>query len=267
MSLEARPAPAVSSVAGARAGPGRRDERELAGAWTRFQRHEFPTPSPDLAGYVERYWVVSWHYEEPYRQLIVPYPNVHLTFRHDGVFVHGVAGRRQIRVLEGRGGVLGVAFRPGRFRPFLGAPVASVTNRVLDAAEVFPGLPRDPDVAAVEEYLRARLPEPDPRSEEAGAIVDRIAAEPGITRVDALAAELGTTVRRLQRVFAEHVGIGPKWVIRRYRLREVTNTLESGGGVDWAGLAADLGYADQAHFTRDFRAMFGEAPTQYAARY
>jgi AraC-like DNA-binding protein len=43
--------------------------------------------------------------------------------------------------------------------------------------------------------------------------------------------------------------------------------MDSGASIDWAGLAADLGYADQAHFTRDFTAMFGETPTQYAARY
>ena len=40
-----------------------------------------------------------------------------------------------------------------------------------------------------------------------------------------------------------------------------------GGSIDWAGLAAELGYADQAHFTRDFTAMVGESPTVYAERY
>jgi len=74
-------------------------------------------------------------------------------------------------------------------------------------------------------------------------------------------------VRGLQRLFAEYVGIGPKWVIRRYRLREITERLAAGGPVDWAGLAAELGYADQAHLVRDFRAMVGETPTWYAQRY
>jgi AraC-like DNA-binding protein len=68
-------------------------------------------------------------------------------------------------------------------------------------------------------------------------------------------------------LFAEYVGIGPKWVIRRYRLHEVTERLAAGGRVDWAALAADLGYADQAHLVRDFKQMFGEPPTRYAARY
>jgi len=245
-----------------------RDDRELAGAWTRYQRHAYPSPAPDLARYVGRYWVVSWHYREPYRQKIVPYPHVQLTFQDGSATVHGPSGHHQIKVLSGAGGVLGVEFRAGCFRPFLGAPVASLAERSVDAREIFgPHLPTDPDVPAVEEFLRAHLPEPDPRADESAAIVATIAGSPELTRVDKVAAEAGLGVRALQRLFAEYVGIGPKWVIRRYRLHEVTERLAAGADIDWAVLAAELGYADQAHFVRDFRTMFGESPTWYAARY
>ncbi|MEE6257942.1 AraC family transcriptional regulator [Plantactinospora sonchi] len=246
-----------------------RDERELAGAWTRFQRHSVAAPSPDLAPYVERYWLVSWAYEEPYRQLVVPYPNVHLTFVGDTATVRGVSSGHQYRVLAGTGTVFGVAFRPGGFRPLLGAPVSTLTDRSVPARAVFPGEPPGrPDVATVECYLRNRLPDrPDPRAAEAAEIVAAIAARPTVLRVDTLADEAGRTVRGLQRLFADYVGVGPKWVIRRYRLHEVTERLAAGGSVDWAGLAADLGYADQAHLVRDFTSMFGESPTRYAARY
>lgn len=245
-----------------------RDARELGGAWTRSQQHEFPTPSPDLAGHVERYWLVSWSYSEPYRQLIVPYPNVHLTFADGRATVHGVSSGHQVQVLEGRGRGLGVAFRPGCFRPFLRSSVSAITDRSIDAREVFgPELPDPVDVAAVERFLRARLPRPDPRAVEAADVVADIAGRPTTTRVEELARDLGTSTRRLQRLFAEYVGIGPKWVIRRYRLHEVTERLAAGVQVDWAALAAELGYADQAHFVRDFKEMFGESPTRFAARY
>jgi AraC-like DNA-binding protein len=245
-----------------------RDDRELGGAWTKFQRHSFPSPSPDLACFVDRYWVVSWNYREPYRQLIVPYPNVHLTFQNGRATINGVSSGHQIRVLEGASGVFGVAFRPGCFRPFLRASVSTITDRTVDAREVFGSdLPDPPEVATVERYLRARLPDPDPKAEEAADIVAKIAAKSEITRVDALASDLGTRVRKLQRLFAEYVGIGPKWVIRRYRLHEVTERLAKGADIDWAVLAAELGYADQAHFARDFKEMFGESPTWYAQRF
>lgn len=245
-----------------------RDARELRSAWTQFQRHAFPPPSPDLAPYVERYWVVSWRYDEPYRQLIVPYPNVHLTFQDGTGTVHGVSSGHQIRVLEGSNGVFGVAFRPGCFRPFFGAALSTITDRSIDAAEVFgQQLPDPPQVETVEQLLRAHLPEPDPRAWQAADIVATIAASPDITRVDALARALGVSVRQLQRLFADYVGIGPKWVIRRYRLHDVTERVAKGAVIDWASLAAELGYADQAHFVRDFKEMFGETPTWYAERY
>ncbi|MDQ2582617.1 AraC family transcriptional regulator [Saccharothrix yanglingensis] len=243
----------------------RRDERELA--WRDHQTHEFHAPSPDLAPHVARYWVVEWSYDRPYRQLVVPYPNVQLSFHAGRAEVHGVCGGHVFKDLDGTGRTFGVAFRPGAFRPFLGAPVQSITDRTIPAAEVFRDLPAEPDVPGVEDALRRALPEPDPRARDAVDVVDLIAASPRITRVDVLAADLGTTARSLQRLFADHVGVTPKWVIRRYRLHEVTQRMAAGGRIDWAALAADLGYADQPHFVRDFTAMFGETPTHYAARY
>ncbi|CAM3924258.1 helix-turn-helix domain-containing protein [Kibdelosporangium persicum] len=243
----------------------RRDPRELA--WRKFQSHEFAAPAPDLAPFVARYWMVEWDYEEPYRQLIVPYPNVHLTFHEDSATLNGVSSGHVFQVLDGRRSVFGVAFRPGMFRPFLGRSVSTITDRVIPASEVFHGLPAKYAVPEVEDFLRANLPEPDPRAELTAQVVDRISAGPDVMRVDALAKEFAVTVRQLQRLFAEHVGVGPKWVIRRYRLHEVTQRMAGGDRIDWAGLAADLGYADQAHFTRDFTRMFGETPTHYAQRY
>lgn len=256
-----------------------RDHRELAGAWSSFQRHWYADPGQDLAPFVARYWFVEWDYgRSPYHQLIVPYPNMQLTFVNDTAgTVHGVVRGHVFRTLEGAGRVFGVAFRPGCFRPFLRTPASALTDRTVDAREVFgPDVPQRAMAGAsdetgmldiVERLLLANLPPHDPVAPAVADIVARIAAEPDITRVDTLADRLGTSVRGLQRQFAEYVGIGPKWVIRRYRLDEVQRRLETGDTVNWARLAVELGYADQAHFTRDFTAMIGEPPTRYAQRY
>ncbi|MFN0282306.1 MAG: DUF6597 domain-containing transcriptional factor [Kineosporiaceae bacterium] len=250
------------------------DVRGLGGAWTRHQRHTSVAPPPDLAVWVDHVWVVAWDYDAPYRQPVVPYPQVHLTFSGGGATVSGVASRYQVKVLEGDGGVLGVAFRPGGFRPFLGTAVSSLRDRSVDAREVLgaavPRLPARPttqDAGPVVAFLRAVAPGPDPLAAQATDVVARIAATPALTRVDAVARDAGTSVRGLQRLFGGYVGIGPKWVIRRYRLHEVTRRLAAGEDVGWAGLAHDLGFADQAHLVRDFTKMFGEPPTRYAARY
>jgi AraC-like DNA-binding protein len=122
--------------------------------------------------------------------------------------------------------------------------------------------------ALADAFVLARLPEgpPDPRAEQVAALVERITASPQLFRVDALARELDVPVRRLQRLFAEYVGASPKWVLRRARLHEAAARAEEGAGIDWAALAADLGYADQSHLTRDFTAATGTPPARYAGR-
>ena len=249
-----------------------RDPREVDGRWTSFQRHWYAEPDPRLAPFVARYWGASWDLrgQPPYRQVIVPYPNVHLSFVDDEpAMVHGVPRRHVVKVLAGAGSVLGVAFRPGCFRPFLDGPVSALTDKSVPAREILgPDLPRQPaEVLVVERFLLAIAPPRDPTAEQVAGIVARIADQPELTRVDALAEQLGTGLRRLQRLFAEYVGIGPKRVIRRYRLHEVTERMAGGATSDWAELAAELGYADQAHLTRDFTALVGESPTRYAQRY
>ncbi|MGH3421218.1 MAG: helix-turn-helix domain-containing protein, partial [Streptosporangiaceae bacterium] len=80
--------------------------------------------------------------------------------------------------------------------------------------------------------------------------------------VGQLSAESGMTARSLQRLFADYVGVSPKWVMRRARLHEAAERADSGEPVDWAALASDLGYADQAHLTRDFTVTIGVPPTR-----
>ncbi|MBO1416731.1 helix-turn-helix domain-containing protein [Streptomyces sp. FH025] len=232
-------------------------------------------PAPDVARFVEYYWLVRWDLtgHAPYEQKVLAHPNVHLVFEAPRARVYGVDRSLFVRRLEGAGHVLGVRFRPGAFRPFAGHPVNDLADRSVPAAEYFgPEADRlneellrsEPEAGRVDAFLRPRLPAPDPVVEEVAAMVDRITGSPDLCRVDELARELGLTVRRLQRLFAEYVGASPKWVLRRARLHEAAERARTDGELDLAGLAAELGYADQAHLTRDFTAAVGTSPARYA---
>src|SRR6516164_825970 len=120
-------------------------------------------------------------------------------------------------------------------------------------------------IGFAEALLHSVLPERDPLAEQAAALVARITDDPGLRRVDQLSASAGMTPRTLQRLFADYVGVSPKWVMRRARLHEAAERADSGEPVDWAALASDLGYADQAHLTRDFTVTIGVPPARYAA--
>ena len=235
-------------------------------AATKFELRTVP-PSPAFAPFVEYHWALTWDLEEPFEQRVVPHPNVHLVFEAGGAAVHGVVLGRFARTIDGRGRVLGVRFHPGGYRPWLGAPVATLTDRAVP----FPGghevLTHADPVArarAAEAVLLPLLPAPDPTVELVRALADRIAADRTLTRVDALAAEFGTTARAVQRLFREYVGVGPKWVIRRHRAHEAALRAEDGEDVDWSALAAELGYSDQAHLVREFTTAVGTSPARHA---
>jgi AraC-like DNA-binding protein len=119
-------------------------------------------------------------------------------------------------------------------------------------------------IAALDAFVLALGPRPDPQAELATTLVDRIRTDRTIRRVTDFAHTEGLSVRLLQRLFAAYVGVGPKWVILRYRIHEALERAGAEEPVDWAGLAADLGYADQAHLVRDFTATVGVSPTAYA---
>ena len=236
-------------------------------------------PDARLAELVEFYWQVCWDLRgrSPHEQQVLSHPNLHLVFERSGAEVHGVNRGLFVRRLEGRGQVLGIKFRPGGFRPFWGRPVQELADRVLPATEVFgPAVAdagrrilteTDPDAMArlADAFLLARMPPADPLVPQVAAMVDTATADRAIVRVEQLAARCQVSVRSLQRLFAEYVGVGPKWVLRRARLQEAALRAEA-GTVDWPLLAADLGYADQAHLTRDFTAVVGLPPTRYAPR-
>ncbi len=118
-------------------------------------------------------------------------------------------------------------------------------------------------IAIAETVIRAALPPPDPTIKLIGDIIDRIGADPEMMRVDRLAEVAGLGVRDLQRLFADYVGVSPKWVIRRCRLHEVAHRLAQGESVELARFAQELGYFDQAHLTRDFSAVVGKSPAEY----
>ncbi|WP_405114629.1 AraC family transcriptional regulator [Micromonospora sp. NBC_01405] len=238
----------------------------------RFRRR---LPAAALRPYVELYWLIDWELDEPFEQRVLPHPAVNLVFQHSGgdsretAEVAGV-GRELFRItLTGTGGVSGVQFRPGGFRPFWRRPVAELTGerRPLAAGLVAGRRPcagtDDERCAALDDLLLAWNPRPDPSTAEAMALAEEIRVDRGVLRVDDLARRHGTTTRRLQRLFLDQVGVGPKWVIRRYRVQEAIEQA-AGGPVDWAALAADLGYADQAHLVREFTAATGISPTAYA---
>ncbi|MFC0507489.1 helix-turn-helix domain-containing protein [Micromonospora costi] len=245
----------------------------------RFRRH---LPAPALRPWVEHYWFVDWDLTEPLEQQVVPHPAVNVVFQRDGdgperAEVAGVGLKLFSITLSDTGRVSGVQFRPGGFHPFWGGSVAELTGRRWPFPDLADRWPRARDHTGgacdgtdterrrvLDGLLTGWAPEPDPVTDEVIRLVGEIRSDRTVLRVDAFARRHGLTTRRLQRLFLDRVGVGPKWVIRRYRLQEAIEQAAGGPPPDWARLAADLGYSDQAHLIREFTAVTGTSPAAYA---
>ncbi|MGW7313693.1 AraC family transcriptional regulator [Streptomyces sp. NPDC054865] len=263
--------------------PPRTDSRGIVAAPDLFARVRFRRrePAEALRPYVEHYWLIDWDLTEPYEAHVVPHPCVNIVFQRDeeGGDVGEVAGVGLglfTRKLRGRGRVCGAQFRPGGFRPFLpGRPVSDFTGRRLPLPEAYPGSAaasgavlgpesEDARVAAFDAFLLALTPAPDTPAERAMAAADLVRRDRSIRRVDELAEAVGLSVRSVQRLFAAYVGVSPKWAILRYRIHEALERAGADRTIDWAALAVELGYSDQAHLVRDFTTRVGVSPTAYA---
>ncbi|MFE1250759.1 helix-turn-helix domain-containing protein [Streptomyces sp. NPDC058735] len=175
--------------------------------------------------------------------------------------------------------VVWAAFRPAGAYPFLPSPVSAVRDDLVGLDELWgtdgavlrerllearaSGGP-EACVRELEKTLLRRAergPGPDPAVLRAAALLGRG------TPVAEAADRLGWTPRRLARECTAHLGLAPKRYARVRRFQRLLGRVNAGRGApDWAVLAADCGYHDQAHLIHEFRALAGITPTAYAPR-
>ncbi|MBL8715586.1 MAG: helix-turn-helix transcriptional regulator [Myxococcales bacterium] len=252
-----------------------------AGGSTRGEHLRF-APSPPLAPYLAHFWWVTWDVPAPVVVETLPHPTLHLVFETpaDRGELSGVSLRRFTRTLTGRGRVFALKFRPAVFGALASRAVSTLRDRrssphetlastaLADAlgavGEAIRTVTRAEDAAQIAESLLRAAPWP-PLSPPLRAIrdlVERIEHDRTLVRVDDAARVVGLDVRTLERRFRAWVGLTPKAVIGRYRLIEAAERVQREPATPLATIAVSLGYSDQAHFSRELRAVVGRTPRQ-----
>ena len=187
-----------------------------------------------------------------------------------GAMLAGPTSRASVIEFEQGRAHISVTFALGAAGCFFGAPLdvtrdlqvpledvwgrtgALLRERVLEAAT-----PQDA-LDVMEGVLLEQVAGPaDPMVIAAGAAL--CAGMP----VGKVAADLGVLPRTLRRRFTAQVGLGPKRFARVQRLQRVVRDLDGRSSVDWAGMAARHGYADQPHLVAEFGQLVGVTPTEY----
>jgi AraC-like DNA-binding protein len=191
------------------------------------------------------------------------------------VYVTGVTTARFDVDVAGWGRVVGVRFRPGGLAALTRRAASAWTDRVVPATDVLPrelcDVLADETLAAsprewastAERALLQIAPEPDERYARLLDIVAAMLDDHTLLTVADVCERHGTSTRTLQRLFTHYVGIGPKWVLARYRMHDVVAAIDAGYDGTLTDLAVRFGFYDQAHFTREFTALIGVTPSEY----
>ncbi|NVB82462.1 MAG: AraC family transcriptional regulator [Kofleriaceae bacterium] len=240
-------------------------------------------PAPKLAPFVESFWYFTGELAHG-RERVLPSGTAQLLVNlHEDELrwyddrVHRVAGAafmgahdRPFSIdTEEQRAILGVNFRPGGAFPFFDPKETSGLHVALEDLWGRQGRlfrerlleERTPDarLALLERLLlvHAKRFTIDP------AIAFAVGALEEGARVGAVVERLGMTPRRFIRTFEERVGLAPK---RFARVRRFQRVLAADRAFDWAAIAAQVGYSDQAHLIHEFALFTGETPTAYRPR-
>lgn len=238
--------------------------------------HRMPAPE-EVSHLVSWFWIPEWDIApgRTSRQQLLAFAACNLVVQAHGVELSGPATRVSHQDLTGRGWAVGALLRPAAVPLFTHDP-AELRDTQLPLA--LPGLldpvvqamgGRDPDqrrknaVAVFSQWLLDRIPEVGPEALVANAMAELIAASADVVQVDDAAQQLAVSTRTLQRLAKKYVGLSPSALIRRRRLQEAAERSRTHPGLGLAEVAAEFGYADQAHLANDFQRFLGFTPSSY----
>ncbi|MFB7893846.1 helix-turn-helix domain-containing protein [Microbacterium sp. NPDC056044] len=239
----------------------------------RLPRFTRIAPEGAASALVEWFWIPEWDLPDGVvsRQPVLGYPAANLVVEAGTVTLWGATTRASERELRGSGWAVGALLKPAAYARLSDAPGALVdAHIVLDEPELsryvsgaMPDL--DAAAAAMSAWLVARVGPPTSDARLANAMADLLMGDPAILRLDDAAERLRVSVRTLQRLAHRIVGVSPAAMIRRRRLQEAAQRVREDPAAPLAEIAAELGYADQAHLANDFRAVLGLTATDYRA--
>jgi AraC-like DNA-binding protein len=254
-------------------------------------------PRAPLGEFVEDIWLYRNYVGEHARERILPSGTFEIVFnlqedelriygpgpqdpcrRYAGAVVSGPYGGSFMSDAAEETSIIGVHFKPGGAFPLLGFPASEFANTHVDLRAVWGpsavelrerlcALSRPKQkILLLERALLTRLVDRPVRHGAVGHALDLLTRTGGQAMVRQVASALDLSQRRLIEVFNNEVGLRPKQFGRVQRFQCVLAQTRNAAKGDWAQLAADCGYFDQAHLIRDFVEFSGVTPADYQRR-
>ncbi len=251
-------------------------------------------PQPPLCEFVHILWLYEGHKQPHKKERILPTGEMELVFnlaedesriydrndtrryeRFPGALLVGAHSEYQVIDTAEQRAVIGVHFRPGGAFPFLGMPGGELRDRTVSlgalwgrhAADLRERLLEAPAHQArfeiLEQFLWTQLLQAREGHKAVQYAIGRLVAQPHATTIADLTDRIGLSPKRFIQVFRDETGFTPKVFCRIRRFQRALDAMEGRRSVEWARVALDCGYFDQAHFIHDFRAFSGINPSTY----
>ena len=251
-------------------------------------------PAPPLSEFVGLLWLYEGYQQPHAKERLLPDGSMELVINlnedltrvydpHDTGKFHTLRGsvvvgaHSEFFVIDTaeQHSVAGVHFKPGGAFPFLDLPASELHNTLVSLEDLWGSLADQlrerlleastpqAKLCVLEQALLTRAAERLERHPAVAFALNEFHGAPHTRTIADVTGQIGLSAKRFIQVFSEEVGLTPKLFCRVRRFQRVLRRIGAGRPVEWAAVAVDCGYFDQAHFIHDFRAFSGINPSTY----
>jgi AraC-like DNA-binding protein len=230
-------------------------------------------PGPPLSDFVALLWLYEGYQQPHEKERLLPDGSMELVvnLNEDQTRVYDPRDTGKFRTLRGPVVV-------GAHSEFFVIDTAEQHNALVSLEDLWGGLAGQlrermleagtpqAKLQVLEQTLLARAAQRLQRHPAVAFALHEFHGLPHTRTIAEVTGQIGLSAKRFIEVFRGEVGLTPKLFCRVRRFQRVLRSIGAGRPVEWAAVAVDCGYFDQAHFIRDFRAFSGINPSTYAAQ-
>jgi len=253
-----------------------------------FQRF---APSAKLAPYIQSYWFIQSEQQSiNTSEYLHPDGGMSITFNYSdslkfddgadvgGTLFDGAHISSRAMHLKGKFDVVGIRFLPAGARAFLAMPLNELKSELLPSSDI-PLLGHEElyqkladassyreKTSLIETWLFNIINPEQAATKAVNASLTILNKHHGAIAISSMAKQLDVNQRRLERLFNDQVGLTAKEYARNIRIKQARTYLKQHPHLSLADIAYELGFFDQAHFSKQFKQVVGISPKAYATK-
>lgn len=238
-------------------------------------------PFPQLKDYIENIWLLKWDLgvTESLRSILAPNPCAKLvTLQQNNTtfpsLIIGATKKADLFELRGTGCTVGFDFKPGGLFPFASKHMGSLPEKGVQACELLKEFPLAPQecwtekglslwINSLQNILLKSLEMPEKNNYKKIALITKRSLEGGFKSPDEMADMAGVSLRSLQRIFQEEVGVSPRDLLRLARFNEAIRKISENNFKEFTDIALESGFFDQAHMVNEFKKLVAAPPKKF----